>query len=522
MLFHIFRLATGRGLQSGLADRSAAYAGGSDGVSLQDWASGRTASNSPASLSIQSAVLLMVALTLWRIVMLAFDTTDLFVDEAQYWLWAQHLDFGYYSKPPMIAWVLRGVEEISGSTGIFWIRICGPLFHLATGLVLMQVARRLFDREIAAWTGATFLTLPGVALSSVFFSTDVLLLFFIAVALAAYVLLTERRSVAMAVLLGLAVACAFLSKYAILFVVPGGLVAVACLPDARIAWRDAAIAVAVAAAASLPNIWWNLDNRMITVTHTGNIAHWGNLNPRLSGGLEFLGSQFGVVGPIVFAAILVAAYLMARGEGEWRERMLFFLSVPIIALISLQATVAKAYANWAATAYVAGTVLAVWTLRRVWPQGLKWSLLLNGTVSCLVAMAPIAAYPLSKAGATVMDRYIGRSKISSDAAELARTLLLRDIVSDDRDILADMFYTLRDRGFSLYARGKPGGAPRSYYDQMFSAPKSLGGPVLFVSTHPVDCRSSLPLLEASWQPRTGAYRGKTVYAYRLDAACLTE
>ena len=31
------------------------------------------------------------------------------VDEAQYWLWGQHLDFGYYSKPPLIGWYLRSV-----------------------------------------------------------------------------------------------------------------------------------------------------------------------------------------------------------------------------------------------------------------------------------------------------------------------------------------------------------------------------------------------------------------------------
>jgi hypothetical protein len=39
--------------------------------------------------------------------MLHFDSTDLFVDEAQYWFGRRNIDFGYYSKPPMIAWVIR-------------------------------------------------------------------------------------------------------------------------------------------------------------------------------------------------------------------------------------------------------------------------------------------------------------------------------------------------------------------------------------------------------------------------------
>ncbi|MET0689113.1 MAG: hypothetical protein ABWY38_07955, partial [Methyloceanibacter sp.] len=32
------------------------------------------------------------------------STTDLVLDEAQYWTWSRALDFGYFSKPPMIAW----------------------------------------------------------------------------------------------------------------------------------------------------------------------------------------------------------------------------------------------------------------------------------------------------------------------------------------------------------------------------------------------------------------------------------
>ena len=32
---------------------------------------------------------------------------ELYPDEAQYWLWSRTLDFGYFSKPPMVAWTIR-------------------------------------------------------------------------------------------------------------------------------------------------------------------------------------------------------------------------------------------------------------------------------------------------------------------------------------------------------------------------------------------------------------------------------
>ena len=39
----------------------------------------------------------LVALTALRIALLAASPLDLFVDEAQYWLWSTTPDFGYYS-----------------------------------------------------------------------------------------------------------------------------------------------------------------------------------------------------------------------------------------------------------------------------------------------------------------------------------------------------------------------------------------------------------------------------------------
>ena len=49
--------------------------------------------------------------TLWRVALLPFDSADLFVDDAQYWFWGQELAWGYYSKPPLIGWILRASTD---------------------------------------------------------------------------------------------------------------------------------------------------------------------------------------------------------------------------------------------------------------------------------------------------------------------------------------------------------------------------------------------------------------------------
>ena len=55
---------------------------------------------------LRSAILLTAALTAARLVALFRTPLELYPDEAQYWLWSRTLDFGYYSKPPVIAWAI--------------------------------------------------------------------------------------------------------------------------------------------------------------------------------------------------------------------------------------------------------------------------------------------------------------------------------------------------------------------------------------------------------------------------------
>ena len=49
----------------------------------------------------------IVAITGWRLLALWLTPLDLFMDEAQYWLWGDELALGYFSKPPLIGWVIR-------------------------------------------------------------------------------------------------------------------------------------------------------------------------------------------------------------------------------------------------------------------------------------------------------------------------------------------------------------------------------------------------------------------------------
>ena len=43
---------------------------------------------------------------------------DLAPDEAHYWDWSRHLDWSYYSKGPLVAWLIRGSCELFGPLSV--------------------------------------------------------------------------------------------------------------------------------------------------------------------------------------------------------------------------------------------------------------------------------------------------------------------------------------------------------------------------------------------------------------------
>jgi 4-amino-4-deoxy-L-arabinose transferase-like glycosyltransferase len=87
-----------------------------------------------------------------RLAAVYFAKTDLVLDEAQYWTWSQELAFGYFSKPPMIAWVIRGISEVCGNSEAC-VRSASPLLYTLTSIIIFFTARVLYDARTGFWSG---------------------------------------------------------------------------------------------------------------------------------------------------------------------------------------------------------------------------------------------------------------------------------------------------------------------------------------------------------------------------------
>ena len=83
---------------------------------------------------------LLIGLTVLRLASLITSPMNLHGDEAQYWSWSREFDWGYFSKPPMIAWLIGATTSIFGNAE--WaVRLSSPLIHPLTAYVIFRTAR---------------------------------------------------------------------------------------------------------------------------------------------------------------------------------------------------------------------------------------------------------------------------------------------------------------------------------------------------------------------------------------------
>lgn len=310
----------------------------------------------------------LVLLALWRLLAAWHGNVELYADEAQYWTWSLEPDWGYFSKPPMVAWAIWLSTTLFGNSEL-GVRAISLLLFPLTSWVLFLLVRRLFIEHpqgemISFWSALIFATLPMVSLGSWLITTDAVLLLFWCLALYFTIAALETMRWRDWILLGVVLGLGLLSKYSMVFYGLGFLAYLVLEPKRRRLLRDFRLWAAAAIALLLltPNMIWNLRNHFVSVQHTAEISQLdqGLFHPDAM--LEFFFAQFAVFGPIMFTGLLVLAARPRIWRLDARMRLLAaFVFAPLAAFISLS-LLSRAFANWAAFSYISASalVVAVW------------------------------------------------------------------------------------------------------------------------------------------------------------------
>ena len=219
---------------------------------------------------------------------------------------------------------------------------------------------------------------------------------------------------------------------------------------ARVAATHLIAGFGLGTCAILPNVWWNKVHGWATVGHTADNVHWQGVVLHFNELGDFLGAQFGVFGPVLFVVLLLVIPRSRRACQALSEpaRLLLAFSLPILLIISIQAILSRANANWAATAYPAAailvtSVLLAQTRRRWWLWG---SIALHMIVAAGLYGAVLMPGATARAlGRDPFQDLSGWDQVAYQVTDRMKAENLSVLLMDNRMMIASMAYALRDQ-----------------------------------------------------------------------------
>ncbi len=349
----------------------------------------------------------VVAVIRW--VYLAAVGLDLSPDEAYYWNWSQHLDFGYFSKPPGIAWLNAASTGLLG-VSTWAVRFPAVLLGTGTLALLCLTARDLYGPRAAWVTLGLLLATPANVAMNFVMTIDSPLAFGWALALWAITSIMvagcPRREVPWRwAWAGLGVVVAVLSKQMGVFLVILPILgwwALRHRPENF--WRGWPALLLAAGIGAAPLLAWNAAHQGVTFSHTQEHFAAPRWSPAeiLNTLPEFLATQAGLLNPVLFlvmASILWAGLRHFRSLGDRERWLLVWGGLPLLVFVLL-ACRQRVLPNWPLVFYLPMLVLLggffagqiprweAWRLRRWLPVTLWTGAVLAGLLMLLPPVLP--------------------------------------------------------------------------------------------------------------------------------------
>ncbi|MDL2210025.1 glycosyltransferase family 39 protein [Desulfovibrio sp. OttesenSCG-928-O18] len=477
-----------------------------------------------------AALALIAVATAARALFVASGQLDLVQDEAQYWDWSRRLQLSYYSKGPLIAWIIKAGTALFGDTEL-GVRFGAILGSLAAQLILYAGLAHLMKKpRLAVITLFIVNTMPLFLASGVLMTTDnPLLVCWLGALFCLHASVLKGDALWPWLGLGACMAAGTLAKYTMLGM--GGVALLhmllllyhGTLPKGH--FRKLCLCLGAGVIVGLlPIVIWNAQNDWASFRHVGRLAGVAPAvgeNPpliRFDRLPEYVGGQLGLVYPWWLAFMLYggavavkrclrrAAPDAIREKREQAEAALFVAGFwPIFLFFLLWSLHTRIYANWPAMCYAAGVVLAAYGVDRVlekyrpemdlWqraasPARVPWTRRLVpawAAVSVVFCLVMYAQEPISRVLPEKLNpasRLKGWSDLGRRVGELQKSLPDPDkvfVFSDAYDVTAEL---------AFYVPGRPVvycvdfGRRLSQYDLWPGPEEKKGWSAVFVRRKP--------------------------------------
>ena len=403
----------------------------------------------PQKFLISSLIIIVLTFILLRVFAIISTPLELSADEAQYWLWSKKLNWGYFSKPPMIAWLIHVSNNIFGDYD-YSIRILAPVIHGINALVIFRLSQEINDNYLAHFLSSLiWLTLPIVGVGSFLMSTDTPLMLIWTTSLLLTVKAYNSDNVFLWSLAGLIAGLALYAKYAALYL-PLGLIIFYIINfqnEQNIKLRGLFLFLMNFIIVSLPNVIWNYFNNFQTINHLSSNAVIDAPSYSLFGTFTFLIAQIAILGPLLLIVFVLTAYNIKK-LNKLSIFLLYFI-FPVYILMFIQGFFSEANANWAASALPAITILCGYFLSK----RIKFAVLtiLSNLLICIFILIvsfngnliflDVKSDPLRKLK--------GWSILSEDLKDTISKEKSDVVLVDRRGIAAELIYYLRNENIKI-------------------------------------------------------------------------
>jgi undecaprenyl-diphosphatase len=318
----------------------------------------RAAKTAENSWYEQGLVLGLLLLSVFRLLFIMTGPFDLTPDEAHYWEWSRRLDWSYYSKGPMIACLIRIGTGIFGNT-VLGVRAFAVVLSVFSSLLLFRLGKELYDEKTGCAAALLIQIVPLFSVFGIVLTIDSPFIFFWILSLYLFhrsIRNDEQASLVSWSLLGISIGLGLLTKYSMAFFPLSAFLLMLVRKDCRKFLKTAGpyIGLIISLLVFSPVLFWNAANEWVTLKHTAGQAHIdeGFVISFITFG-EFLGSQVGVLTPLLFVLLFTA---LGKLRGSREGSLLIWFSMPIIVFFMLKSLQGKVQANWALTGYITALV----------------------------------------------------------------------------------------------------------------------------------------------------------------------
>lgn len=325
-------------------------------------------------------------------------------DEAHYWDWSLRLDWSYYSKGPLVAFLIRASCELLGPLSVALtgdpaaaVRFPAIMCHAALLAGWYVLAAGVFrSPALGLAVVAAAAALPVVRIASILMTIDPPFLACWAWALVCVWRGLETGRPGWWAGAGVCTALGILAKYT-MALFPAAVLAYLVF-HRRGEFRRPGVWLLLAGGVLgwVPVVVWNAQHDWVTFRHVfGQVGVGGAGAARISplaGAGNFLVGQIGVMFALWLVAFLAAAWrFRPTRETDEGVRLLWWVSVPVWGLFAAASTVKSGQPNWPAPAYVGGLVLAVAWVREALSGPLRRWVIAGTAFSVVVGLAFVAA-----------------------------------------------------------------------------------------------------------------------------------